>query len=338
MKLKLGKLPPELLKELLDTLPPADASVIVGGAVGEDAAVIDAGGEDLIVAKTDPITFAGADAGRYLLAVNGNDLATMGAEPRWLLVTALLPEGIEEEQVRSLFADLTAACREYEVSLVGGHTEVTVGLDRPILVGCLLGTVRRAGVVRTAGAKVGDAILLTKGVAIEGTAILAREHSDLLQARGVSRDVIERAANWLVDPGLSVRPASRALMNAVQVQSMHDPTEGGIVTALHELSEAAGVGIRVQRDEIAVFPETRAVCAALRLDSLGLLASGALLATVPGDEATAALAALREAGIPAALIGEIVPPEDGRRITSGGASELLPVFARDELAQFLDSL
>ena len=166
MKLKPGKLPPDLLKELLDTLPPADASVIVAAAVGEDAAAIDAGGEDLIVAKTDPITLAGADAGRYLLAVNGNDLATMGAEPRWLLVTALLPEGMEEEQVRSLFADLTAACREYEVALVGGHTEVTVGLDRLILVGCLLGTVSRDRVVRTAGAKIGDAILLTQGVAI----------------------------------------------------------------------------------------------------------------------------------------------------------------------------
>ena len=119
---------------------------------------------------------------------------------------------------------------------------------------------------------------------------------------------------------------------------MHDPTEGGIVTALHELAEAAGVGIRVQRDEIAVFPETHAICAALRLDPLGLLASGALLATVPGEESAKALTALRGAGIPATVIGEVAPAEEGRQITSGATHKPLPVFARDELARFLSSL
>ena len=338
MKLAAGKLPPDLLRELLASVPPVDASVIVGAAVGEDAAVLDTGEGELLVAKTDPITFASADVGRYLLVVNGNDLATMGAEPRWLLVTVLLPEGIDDASVRSLFRELTDACREYGISLVGGHTEVTVGLERSILVGSLLGTVKRDRVVRTADAQIGDAILLTQGVAIEGTAILVREHGELLREEGVRESVIDRAAGWLTDPGISVLPACRVLMDATQVHSMHDPTEGGVVMALHELAEAAGVGLRIRSDEIAVFPETRAVCEALDLDPLGLLASGALLATVAYDDATVALSALREIGIPAAQIGEVVPAEEGRHFVSRERLEQLPVFARDELARFLGSV
>ena len=338
MKLAAGKLPPELLSELLGTIPPADSSVVVGSGLGEDAAVIDNGGPELLVVKSDPITFATADIGRYLLAVNGNDLATMGAEPRWLLVTALLPEGIERDQVREIFAGVTRACAECGVALVGGHTEVMVGLDRPIVSGCLLGTVPRAGVVRTAGAQIGDAILLTAGIAIEGTAILASEHASMLRERGIGEEVIAAARGWTTEPGISVLPACRALRDAVQVHSMHDPTEGGVITALHEVAEAAGVGLRIVRDEIAVLPETRTICEAVKLDPLGLLASGALLATLAESEVFGAIRVLEHAGVPCRRIGEVVPAPEGRKLIREGTANPLPVFARDELARFLEAL
>ena len=337
MKLAAGKLPPGLLKELLDTIPSVDPSVVVGSALGEDAAVIDSGGGDLIVAKSDPITFAAVDMGRYLLAVNGNDLATMGAEPRWLLVTALLPEEIDTNDVRELFAGVTHACREYGVSLVGGHTEITVGLDRPILSGCLLGTVQRDAVVRTAGARVGDAVLLTAGVAIEGTAILASEHGGLLRERGVSETVIEKSSQWMIEPGISVLPACRALRDAVPVHSMHDPTEGGVFTALHEVAEAANVGLRITLEKIEVLPQTSIITAALDLDPLGLLASGALLATVPATAVPEAIRALDDVGISAREIGEVVSAADGVALVRDGRAEPLPVFSRDELARFLET-
>ena len=330
MKLPAGKLPPELLRSLLASLPGSDPSVVVGGAVGEDAAVIDTGGPELLVAKTDPITFAGENAGAYLLAVNSNDLAAMGAEPRWLLVTALLPEGVEPASAARIFESLRCACGSAGVSIVGGHTEITVGLDRPVLVGCLLGTVRRDRLVRTAGAHAGDAILLAGGVAIEGTANLAREHADALRAAGVEESVIARAAGWLEDPGISVLPAARAINAGGTVHSMHDPTEGGVVTALREVAEAAGVGLLIDADAIPVLPECRIICEALGIEPLGLLASGALLATLDSSEADEALERLRRSGIPAARIGEIVPPNAGR--------EDLPVFARDELARYLESV
>lgn len=321
-----------MLRELLALLPAPGPSVILGAAVGEDAAVIDTGGPELLVAKTDPITFAAEDPGRYLLAVNGNDLATTGAEPRWLLVTALLPEGIHRAGIERIFVSLREACGAAGVALVGGHTEITVGLDRPILVGCLLGTVRRERLVRTSGAQAGDAILLAGGIAVEGTAILAGEHSAALRTLGVPGEAIQQAAGWVRNPGISILPAARAVHGTGAAHSMHDPTEGGIVTALHELAEAAGAGLRVDRAAIPVLPECRRICSALDLDPFGLLASGALLVTLAPSEAPAALERLQAAGIPGVRIGEMLPASEGRTWMDGTP---LPSFATDELARYL---
>ncbi len=337
MNLVPGKLPPDMLRTLLESIPVTDSSVIVGAAVGEDAAVIDLGGPQLLVAKTDPITFAHEDLGRYLLAVNGNDLATMGAEPRWLLVTALLPEGIAGDGVHELFESLARACMEAGVSLIGGHTEITVGLDRPILVGCLIGTVPRDRLVRTAGARVGDAILLAGALAIEGTALLSREHADALRASGVDAATVARAADWLRRPGISVLPAARAVQATGAVHAMHDPTEGGLVTALHELAEAAGVGVRINRGATSVLPECAEICDALGLDPLGLLASGALLITLDPAHIAAAIERLRAVDIHAARIGDVVPAVEGRTFVEGDRATPLPIFARDELARYLES-
>ncbi len=337
VNLPAGKLPPELLRSLLARAAPDDPSVVVGSAIGEDAAVLDTGGDELLVVKTDPITFVTGDIGHYLLAVNGNDLATMGAEPRWLLVTALLPEGIAPESVRRIFSSLTEACAKASVSLVGGHTEVTIGIDRPILVGCLLGTVERQHLVRTAGARAGDALLLVGGVAIEGTAILAGEHAERLVELGVDREVIRRASDWIQSPGISVLPAARALRSVARVHSMHDPTEGGVITAVHELAEAAELGVRLDRSAIPVLPECSIICDAAGLDPLGLLASGALLAALDPGEAPAAIETLASLEIQAVQIGEMVPAGEGRLWNDAGRADELPVFRRDELARFLES-
>ena len=325
MNLPAGKLPSRLLRSFLSTLP-ADPSIVLGGAIGEDAAVIDTGGAELLVAKTDPITFATADIGRYLVAVNSNDLAVTGAEPRWLLMTALLPNEIEEEHAVAILRSVAEVCREAGISVVGGHTEITAGLDRPILVGCLLGTVPRDRLLRKAAARPGDVLLLAGGIAIEGTSILASEHSERLLQAGVDPDVIARASGWIRNPGISILPAARILRALPTVRSMHDPTEGGLVTALHELAEASQAGIRVNLSAVPVLPECRAICDALGLDALGLLASGALLATLDAGDAHRAIEQLAGAGIPAAIIGELVPPGEG---------DALPSFERDELARFL---
>jgi hydrogenase expression/formation protein HypE len=331
--LPLGKLPGDLLQAVLDKQASRDPRVIVGPRVGEDAAVIDLG-DRYLVATADPITFVTDELGWYALHVNANDIVVRGATPRWFLATLLLPEGrTDEDGVRALFGQLAEACEDLEVALVGGHTEVTHGIDRPIVAGTMLGEVARDKLVTTGGARVGDAIVLTKGVPLEGAAIIAREKADELRARGVPPATIRRARNFLRVPGISVRPEAEIACELATVHAMHDPTEGGIATALHELAGAAGVGLRIDRDRITVLPEGRALCDALGLDPLGTIASGALLMTLVPAEAGVVIHALAREGIDCHFIGQVVPAEQGVTLTDGTRQWPLPTFARDEIAK-----
>ena len=328
-----GKLPMELLSRLLSDIQIRDPRVVLGARAGEDAALIDMG-DRYLVAKTDPITFATDLIGWYLVQVNSNDLAAMGATPRWLMATLLLPEGTTETQTQAIFEQLREACDSHGITLIGGHTEITYDLPRPIAMGALLGEVAKDKVVLSSGAQAGDSIVLTQGIAIEGTSILAREAEDVLVARGVSQEVIERAKSFLFAPGISVAKAATIACDTVDVHAMHDPTEGGVAAALLELATAADTGLVVDAGRIPVLPECRAICEALALDPLGLIASGALLATMPSSEAERLIAALGREGIPASVIGSVTPKSEGMRFLSGGVERPLPTFERDELARF----
>ena len=328
-----GKLPLEMLAELLGRIERIDPRVVLGASPGEDAALIDMG-DRYLVAKSDPITFATDLIGWYLVQVNTNDLAVMGATPRWLMATLLLPEGASEAEVRAIFDQLLDACRSHGIALVGGHTEVTYELPRPIAVGALLGEVAKDDVVLTSGARPGDSVVLTKGIAIEGTSILAREAGSELAAAGVSTRLIEEAGEMLFSPGISVRKDAEVARMAVPMHAMHDPTEGGLATALRELAAAAGVGLAIEQEAIPVLPACRTFCDALGLDPLGLIASGALLATVAPEDAAPLIEALAVEGIPAWEIGRVTPPGEGLTLRTPSGTAPLPDFARDELARY----
>ena len=330
-----GKLPAGLLKDLLDAIPVDDPDVIVGPRFGEDAAVLDIG-DRYLIAKSDPITFTAHRIGWYALQINANDVATMGARPRWFLGTLLLPPSCSEEEVRQIFSDLREACQSLGVTLVGGHTEVTDGVERPILAGTLLGEVAKERLVVNTNARPDDVVLLTQGIAIEGSAILAQDASAQLAAQGVSAATIKRAQALLEDPGISVAPAAEALCRAVRPRAMHDPTEGGLATALAELAAGAACGLEVDLDTVPFLPETAAICEALGLDPLGLLASGALLAVVAPRDVLPALTALKDAGIAASAIGRLTEQDQGMRMLVAGDWHDVPAFPRDELARFFD--
>lgn len=220
-----GKLPAELLRRLLTRFSPTDPRVIVGPRVGVDAAVIDVG-DRYLVAKTDPVTFATDEIGWYAVHVNANDVACCGAVPRWFMATLLLPErDTTEELVEQIFTQITDACRQLGVSLCGGHTEITHGLDRPIVVGQMLGEVAPDGLVTAAGARPGDVLLLTKSIAIEGTALLARELSTRL-VKLLSADELQRCRDLLRLPGISVVREARLALEIGGVHALHDPTRG----------------------------------------------------------------------------------------------------------------
>jgi len=332
-----GKLPAGLLARLLAGIPARDPRVLVGPAVGEDAAVL-AMGETCLVLTLDPITFATDEIGYYAVTVNANDVAVRGAEPRWFGVALLLPEGQADAALaEALFAQVVTACEEIGVSLVGGHTEVTAGLDRPIAIGVMVGEVPADRVIRTAGAKVGDAVILTKGIAIEGTALLAREFAPRLRARGYGEAFLTRARGYLRDPGIGVLRDARVAVAAAPVTAMHDPTEGGLATGLHELAAAAGVGLRIKATAIPVLSEAAALCKEFGLDPLGTIASGALLVTCPEAAVADLVQALQGSGILAGRIGQVLPPEEGVMLVTPAGARPLPVFARDEIARVFES-
>ena len=331
--LPIGKLRAGTLQAIFDKHQFKDPRVVVGPRVGEDAAVIDMG-DRYLIATSDPITFATAEVGWYALHVNANDIAVRGARPRWFLATLLLPAGsTTEASVDRLFAELHAACDELEVTLVGGHTEVTHGLDRPIIAGTMLGEVEKDRLVTTSGARVGDAVVMTKGVPLEGAAIIAREKEAELCALGISPTVIRRARGFLKTPGLSVRPEAEIACELTTVHAMHDPTEGGIATALVEMADAAGVGLRIDRDRIMVLPEGKALCAAFGLDPLGTIASGSLLMTLTPADAGIVIHALARESIDCHFIGQVVRREQGVTLVSGSRQEPMPVFAQDDITR-----
>jgi hydrogenase maturation factor len=328
-----GKLPPRLLESLLSRITSTDPRVLIGPGTGRDAAVIDTGGPNLLVAKSDPVTFATDRIGWYAVHVNANDIACLGATPTWFLATVLLPENALPSLARSILKEIDDACESIGVALVGGHTEITLGLHRPVVSGAMLGEVERERLVRPNGARAGDALLLTKGIAIEGTSLLAREAPDRLRVAGMSARALREARAYLEEPGISVVRDARIACETVRVHAMHDPTEGGLATALYEMAAAANLGIEVQEKDIPILPATSALCRASGLEPLGLLASGALLIAVDEHDASAAVPASTAAGIDAARIGTFVDRR-GVIMLTNSRRRRVPRFERDEAARF----
>jgi hydrogenase expression/formation protein HypE len=329
-----GKLPTADLSRFISRYAHKDPSVVVSPGIGKDATVI-AFGERYLIAKTDPITFATDEIGWYAVQVNANDVASMGGRPRWFLATLLLPEGrTDSETVGGIFAQISGACRDLDILLCGGHTEITYGLDRPIVVGQMLGEVAPEKLVRPERVRPGDAILLTKGIAIEGTALIAREKKGLSRVFG--EEWIQSCHKFLKSPGISVVEDARIACQSAEVHALHDPTEGGLATGLHELAQAAGVGLCVEREEITVFPETERLCRKLKIDPLGLIASGALLVVVPLPASGGVIRALEERGIAAKVIGRTWEKRKGVKMRTAGKLSNLPVFPRDEVARLFE--
>jgi len=329
-----GKLPLEDLSRLLARYTQKDPRIVVMPGIGRDATVISFS-DKYLVAKTDPITFATDQIGYYAVNINANDIAAMGGIPRWFLVTLLLPEGkTGPADVEDIFAQLAGACKELGVVLCGGHTEFTHGLDRPIVVGQMLGEVEKGKLVSPDKIRAGDEILLTKGIAIEGTALIARERKGMEGLLG--EDEIKRCQHLLKSPGISVVREARIANEVTEVHAMHDPTEGGLATGLQELAAAASMGMLVEMEKITFFPETQILCQKLKLDPLGLLASGALLIAVAAGESEKVITALKIEGISASIIGKIWEREKGVKLLKEGRIKDMPSFDRDEVARLFE--
>lgn len=333
--LPLGKLSPELLERLIGSTPITDPRVILGPGIGLDCAVINLG-STLLVFKSDPITFATDEIGWYCVQVCANDIATMGAEPRWMLTTLMLPEeGASEADVVEINHQLQRACQSLNVSLIGGHTEITHGIDHPIISGTMIGEVSPENLVTQRGAKPGNAILLTKGIPVEATAILSREFPH--QLKGVlTIEELRQAQDYLFIPGIGITLDADIAVHAGQVTAMHDPTEGGLAAALWELSIASNTSFSIEPEKILIPELSGKICRHFGLDPLATIASGALLLTCEADDAAAICNALQSEGIDCAQIGEVTSEQPGVWIKKDGKREKLFRPERDEIARFYE--
>lgn len=320
-----GKLPPEVLRRLvLGRLGVRRPDVLIHAALGEDAAAVAAGVDEALVLTSDPITGAAANAGWYAVHVNCNDLAAMGAQPIGVLATLLLPESAEESDLATLVADIDRAAHELGIEVLGGHTEVVSGLSSPLIAMTAVGRAPRDRLLASANARAGQQLVLTKAAGLEGTAILATDLAEHLADR-LPANTLARARAFLAE--LSVVPEG-LLAAELGAAALHDPTEGGLLGAVWELAEAAGLGFELDLSAVPVRPETHAICAVFGADPLKLIASGALLAAAPDGVALAA--GLRAAGHQAAVIGRLTDGPD-RIVIDGTTRRPAGPVVRDEL-------
>jgi len=328
-----GKLPNEHLSRHLKNLAGGDPAVLLPAAVGEDVSALDMTGVEVLVAHGDPITLAGSELGRYAVLVNANDIAASGGDPRWLLTTVLLPTGTTPSQALALLDDISATAEAENIVLIGGHTEVSAVVNRPVVSATMLGVVRRADLRDKREALPRDKVILTKRLAAEGTALLARERGERLRDLGMTASELDDCRSLL--DRLSIVPEARIATRFAGVRALHDVTEGGLATAVRELAEACRHGITVHLERIPAFPQTTRVCELLGADPLGLIASGSLLICCRPSEAGAVVAALHDALIEAVEIGEVGAPGAGVTALERGRPAPWPEFTVDEAARVL---
>ena len=330
----LGKVPASDLQRIVfRNLGVPNKRLLLGPKIGEDAAVVEMD-DSLIVLSTDPITGALANIGWLSVHINANDVATRGARPVWYLCSIMLPEGSGKSALKRIMAQIDRASRELGITVVGGHSETTPLLGQPIIVGFMVGEVKSNSYVTSGGAVVGDKLVLTKTAGIEGTAIIANDHEELLKKK-VAKGVVRKAQKLY--ERISVVKDAMIAMDAGGVSAMHDPTEGGVLCGVWELAEASHLGVRINNAKIPVSIETEAICGGLNIDPLRIMASGSLLVAAKPSSAARIVAKLISEGIPATEIGQFTRYRDGRVMIDRDNSEmnLRPPF-QDEVYQVLN--
>ena len=329
MKLPPGKIPVDILKDIVfKNLGSFRSEVTLGPAAGVDGAVLDFGNKNVIVSM-DPITGAVERVGWEAINVNANDVATFGVEPAFFFSCIMLPENSDSKMVETISSQMHSAAMELGIAIVGGHCESTPGLANPIVVGCIMGLTEKGKYVTAAGAKAGDKLILTKSAGIEGTAILATDREAQL-SKTFNPTLLETAKGFYNQ--ISIVKDALTAYRAGGVHAMHDPTEGGILNGIHEMADAAGLGVRVVEEKIAVEPETAKICRFYEIDPLQLMSSGALLIAAESHASDKIVDSLYREHIYAEVIGEFGSNPNKRvLIHKNDSAEMLPRPISDHL-------
>ena len=325
---EIGKIPPQILERLV--LNPVThtkvhrADIVVRPKTGEDCSAMDPGCE-MCVFSTDPITGATRDVGYLAVHVNCNDVFSAGAEPVGILMTVLLPPQSEESILEELMAGTLQAAAELGIEVLGGHTEVTDAVTKPVISATVIGKTKDRKMVCTGGAEIGQDVIMTKWAGLEGTAILAQEYETVLSQR-IPKDLLQKAKE--MKGFLSVGTESRIAMEH-GATAMHDATEGGILGAVWELAECSEKGVTVYADQIPIQDVTKMVCQEAQIEPLQLISSGTMV--IAAYDGAALVDKLQAAGVAAAVIGKITQKE--KIIIQNGTSKPLEQPKSDALYQ-----
>lgn len=303
--MKTGKIAESVLKRsVLRQLHNRRNEVLLGAGIGEDCAALVLDEDEVFVMSTDPITGTGKDMGKLAVLVTANDLASSGAEPIGVMLTILLPPGTEETVLKQIMREAEAACEKYHMQIIGGHTEISAAVNRPLISVSGVGKAKRGKLISTAGARPGMDIVVSKWIGIEGTAILAKEKEKELLSK-YSTTFIERAKD--LDAYISVLSEAAVAVRS-GVSAMHDVTEGGIFGALWEMAEASGVGLEIDLKKIPVRQETVEICEFFGLNPYELISSGCML--MAAEDGNFLVHELKKAGIFATVIGKATDGND----------------------------
>jgi hydrogenase expression/formation protein HypE len=307
-----------------------DPDIILGATFGEDVALTRIGG-DILASHMDPIVGAIGNIGWLAVHVACNDVATSGIAPRWVQLLVLVPGKEDEELLEQIMRDAMRAAREADVSIIGGHTGYSASLSRPLVAVTALGTASGRKPVLTGGANVGDRVLVTKGIALEGTAILAQDFGDVARELGLSEG--ELVEGRRVMAGISVLPEA-LILAAHGVTAMHDVTRGGVLETLMEMALLSKVCMEVEFSKLPIPAIVSRFARAFRFDPMRMISSGALAGTVPLERVEEVTRALKELGIAFAFVGRVTKGRGVRIHKDGKAFDHTRIHCEeDELAR-----
>ena len=311
-----GKLQPEILREsVLNFTGAVRSDLLVGGGIGEDAALIRVP-DGILVAASDPVTGAARNAGKLLVHINANDIACKGANPSWLIVTLIVPDEMGTAFIHGIMREIHETCAEMGIAIAGGHTELTDRYAQPVISGTMMGITHHE--LSAKRIKAGDVILVTGHCGLEGMSIVAHDRPEIF-AEIFTPQEIDVIRSWENDFSV-VKPAKILRDYAVY---MHDPTEGGINGAFYEMQEGSGLGIEIFRENIPVSPLTLRASERLCFDPFNLISSGMLTAVIPSESVESAQAELKSAGIISGIAGRFV---DGEKISFTTNEELWKIL------------
>lgn len=303
--MKIGKVPETVLKRsIFKQLTVKRPEIIIGPRVGEDCSIGQFESDELFSLSCDPITGALKDIGALAVHITANDLAASGAEPVGLMITMLLPENFSEEDLKSIVIDINSTCEALNITVMGGHTEVTTAVNQPIICATGIGKIKKDKYFINKKAKKGQDIIMTKWAGLEGTAIIASEKEADLKIH-YNYEFIDRAK--ALKQYISVVPESK-IAHEHGVVLMHDATEGGLFGALWELAANARKGVEVILENIPIKQETVEICEFYDLNPYKLISSGSML--MIAENGRLLVEELLENGIQATIIGKVTDGND----------------------------